>query len=184
MFRNIIRLLLSSKLSLKSSYLAFCKYWSWFSLIIHVATDIEVFTADDKHYVKLSQKGITAADRSAFSFQVSAHHDAHVALMSRDNTEDPLYEIVIGGWRNTKSCIRLGKQQQCKATYSGPVVNNDTYTQFWVSWVNGVISLGRSVTVNQCVLMEYTHTTPYPVNFLAVMTGFGSTGKWKLNNGK
>lgn len=154
------------------------------SLIIHVATDIEVFTADDEHYVKLSPKGITAADRSAFSFQVSAHHDAHVALMSRDNTTYPLYEIVIGGWGNTKSCIRLGKQQQCKATYYGPVVNSDTYTQFWVSWINGVISLGRSVTVNQCVLMEYTHTTPYPVNFLAVMTGFGSTGKWKLNNGK
>lgn len=134
--------------------------------------------------MKLSPYCITAADRSEFSFQVSAQNDAHVALMSTDNTADPLYEIVIGGWNNTKSCIRLGKQQECKTLYCGPVVYSDTYTQFWVSWVNGVISLVRSETVNQIVLMEFNHATPYPVNFLSVMTGFGSTGKWKFINGK
>ncbi|XP_052675027.1 uncharacterized protein LOC128156779 [Crassostrea angulata] len=146
------------------------------------ATDIELFTADDQQYVELSPYCITAANRSAFSFQVSAQHDAHVALMSTDNTAGPLYEIVIGGWGNTQSCIRLGKQQECKRTYFGPVVNSYTYTHFWVSWANGVISLGRSETVNQTKLIDFTHTDPYPVNFLAVMTGFGSTGNWKFIN--
>uniref|UniRef100_A0A8W8LAY1 Sushi domain-containing protein n=1 Tax=Magallana gigas TaxID=29159 RepID=A0A8W8LAY1_MAGGI len=109
------------------------------------ATDIELFTADDKQYVELSPYCITAANRSAFSFQVLAKDNAHVALMSTDNTAGPLYEIVIGGWGNKVSCI-------------------------------------RSETVNQTKLIEFTHTNPYPVNFLAVMTGFGSTGNWKFIN--
>lgn len=181
MFRTILRLLPSLKLSLKSCNLASNNLDS---LILLVATDIELFTADDQQYVELSPYCITAANRSAFSFQVSAQHDAHVALMSTDNTAGLLYEIVIGGWGNTKSCIRLAKQQECKNTYLGPVVNSYTYTHFWVSWANGVISLGRSETVNQTKLIEFTHTNPYPVNFLAVMTGFGSTGNWKFINGK
>lgn len=181
LFRTILRLLPSLKLSLKSCNLASNNLDS---LILLVATDIELFTADDKHYVELSPYCITAVNRSAFSFQVSAQHNAHVALMSTDNTAGPLYEIVIGGWGNTISCIRLAKQQECKRTYFGPVVNSYTYTHFWVSWANGVISLGRSETVNQTKLIEFTHTNPYPVNFLAVMTGFGSTGNWKFINGK
>lgn len=181
LFRTVLRLLPSLKLSLKSCNLASNNLDS---LILHVATDIELFTADDKQYVELSPYCITAVNRSAFSFQVSAQHDAHVALMSTDNTAGPLYEIVIGGWGNTGSCIRLEMQQQCKATYDGPVVNSNTYTHFWVSWANGVISLGRSETVNQTKLIDFTHTDPYPVNFLAVMTGFGSTGNWKFINGK
>lgn len=150
---------------------------------LNIAADIEVFTPDNKQYTKLSALCITAAGRSAFSFQVSAKHDAHVALMSTNDTTDSLYEIVIGGWGNNKTCIRLGMQQSCKESHIGPVLNGDTYIPFWVSWVNGTISLGQSDIVNKNLWMEFSHSTPFPVNFLAVMTGFGSTGNWKFING-
>jgi len=44
-----------------------------------------------------------------FDFKVEARAEVHVALDSDENESD-LYEIVIGGWGNTLSMIRRGKQ--------------------------------------------------------------------------
>lgn len=104
---------------------------------LNIAADIEVFTPDNEQYTKLSALCITAAGRSAFSFQVSAKHDAHVALMSTNDTTDSLYEIVIGGWGNSESCIRLGMQQPCKESHIGPVLNGDTYIQCTILGIMG-----------------------------------------------
>ena len=40
---------------------------------------------------------------------MKAKYDAHIALDSDENESD-LYEIVIGGWDNSLSMIRRGKQ--------------------------------------------------------------------------
>jgi hypothetical protein len=134
--------------------------------------------------VKLSPYCIAAKERSFYTFQVKAKNDAHIALMSADDDTKPLYEIVLGGWGNSKSCLRIAKQSTCKSTYYGSVLSQTAYKPFWVSWINSRITVGLGDTVDQTTVMEYHHSTPYPVNFFAVMTGWGSTGQWIFKNGR
>ncbi|XP_061164283.1 uncharacterized protein LOC133173312 isoform X1 [Saccostrea echinata] len=146
------------------------------------AVDIEVSTADNRKYVKLSTHCIVAAGRSFYTFQVKAKNDAHIALMSEDDDARPLYEIVIGGWGNKKSCIRTGKQLPCLSTYQQTVLSQTAYRLFWVSWIGGYIVVGEGDVVNKNVFMSYHHSNPYHVNFFAVMTGWSSSGQWKFSN--
>ncbi|XP_062614995.1 uncharacterized protein LOC134276738 [Saccostrea cucullata] len=146
------------------------------------AVDIEVSTADNRQYVKLSTYCIIAAGRSFYTFKVKAKNDAHFALMSDDDDTRPLYEIVIGGWNNRKSCIRTGKQLPCLSTYSQTVLSQAAYRSFWVTWIGGNIVVGEGDTINVNGIMSYHHSSPYPINFFAVMTGWGASGHWKFNN--
>ncbi|XP_061164284.1 sushi, von Willebrand factor type A, EGF and pentraxin domain-containing protein 1-like isoform X2 [Saccostrea echinata] len=90
------------------------------------AVDIEVSTADNRKYVKLSTHCIVAAGRSFYTFQVKAKNDAHIALMSEDDDARPLYEIVIGGWGNKKSCIRTDVRCTLQAFNNTRIVENYT----------------------------------------------------------
>ncbi|XP_056009539.1 uncharacterized protein LOC130051548 [Ostrea edulis] len=146
------------------------------------AASIEVSTGNNQRYVKLSRFCITAKERSFYTFKVKATNDAHIALMSADDDTKPLYEIVLGGWGNSKSCLRTRKQSSCKSTHQGGVVSGTTYKSFWVSWINSRITVGLEDIVDQNAVMEYYHATPYSVNFFAVMTGWGSTGHWIFKN--
>ncbi|KAJ8965775.1 hypothetical protein NQ317_000482 [Molorchus minor] len=42
-------------------------------------------------------------------FRVKAPNDAHIALSSAAAEVDPMYEIFIGGWGNSKSIIRKNR---------------------------------------------------------------------------
>ncbi|XP_062614981.1 uncharacterized protein LOC134276726 [Saccostrea cucullata] len=143
---------------------------------------IEILTQDDMQYVKLSTHCITAAERSFFTFEVKAIHNAHFALMSADDDNEPLYEIVLGGWENSISCIRLKKQGICYGTELDQVLQESSFKTFWVYWLNGNITVGLGNTHDGNIFMNYFHSTPYPVKYFAVMTGFGSTGHWKFKN--
>ena len=163
----------------------FVSVLSWLCFVFcSTAGNIDIATLDDKKYVELSRHCFTAADRSSWSFKVKASNDAHVALMSTQNLSDPLYEIVLGGWSNNKSCIRLKPQGHCLSPRYGAVLDNETYSLFWISWANGRISVGLLEVVGENTIMTYQHSNPYDVRFLAIMTGFGSAGEWRIPNGR
>ncbi|XP_062615001.1 uncharacterized protein LOC134276742 [Saccostrea cucullata] len=149
---------------------------------IRASAIIEVLTEDDTQYIKLSTHCITAAERSFFSFEVKAKNDAHFALMSADDDNEPLYEIVLGGWTNTKSCVRVEKQGTCYGTKQAQVLQESSFKTFWVYWLNGNITVGLGNIRDGNVFLKYYHSTPYPVNYFSVMTGYGSTGHWKFTN--
>ncbi|CAH1276341.1 NOTCH2, partial [Branchiostoma lanceolatum] len=51
-----------------------------------------------------------AVPGSLFTFEVKARNDAHIGLSPHNGDSEPMYEIVIGGWRNKWSAIRRRKQ--------------------------------------------------------------------------
>jgi len=73
-------------------------------------------------YVWLSDRQVLPQPgRGVVSFEAKATNDIHVSLnssigstRSQEGMADsaPVYEVLIGGWRNTKSCIRKGGNQQ------------------------------------------------------------------------
>jgi hypothetical protein len=132
-------------------------------------------------YHRVSRYGITCAGKDYVTFRVRACNDAHLALMTYDRDNGPLYEIVIGGWGNGKCCMRKGKQGHCYREYHGRVLSCSSYNYFWVGWGGSRIRLGRGTTYGSSTLLDFPDSS-YRVNYLAVSTGWGATGSWEFSN--
>ena len=89
-----------------------------------------------------------------------------------------MYEVVIGGWSNTKSVIRRAKQSQQKVEASTPsIVSPTEFRGFWITYNNGVIKVGKE---GQEAFMEWIDPNPLPVNNMGYSTGWGSNGEFKF----
>ncbi|XP_046564872.1 uncharacterized protein LOC124273641, partial [Haliotis rubra] len=117
----------------------------------------------------------------SFKFKVRASNDAHVALLQEDGvTNRNIYEIVIGGWGNTQSVIRTGMQHDNRVTAGHGPLSASHFRDFWISWDSGVISVGTGTAVGVGSFMSWTDSAPSPVRYIAVSTGWGSTGVWRF----
>lgn len=156
--------------------------FTFISISVFLGSYATVFyTPNAYSYHTVSRYGITCAGKSYVTFKVRACNDAHLALMTYDRDSGPLYEIVIGGWGNGQCCLRKSKQGSCYRTYRGSVLNCGSYQYFWVSWGGSVIRLGRGTTYGSNTLMSLSDSS-IRVNYIAVSTGWGSTGYWEFYN--
>jgi hypothetical protein len=116
------------------------------------------------------------------TFQVYCNNDAHILLSEMPNGQGQAYEIVLGGWENTKSALRKSVQGENIFEVDGAVCNPEEYVVMTVSISNGNVirvSHGEDPISN----IWFTHTDPEPlwkINFMMVMTGWGSRGLWKF----
>ena len=53
---------------------------------------------------------VSSSGVRTLSFDARANNDIHVAFSDQNGTNDPMYEIVIGGWNNGRSTIRRRSQ--------------------------------------------------------------------------
>ena len=65
--------------------------------------DTTVNTDNGYHY---EDTGLDLSKADGVVFKVKACNDAHVALSTSTNLDSNMYEIVIGGWSNSKSAMR------------------------------------------------------------------------------
>ncbi len=90
-----------------------------------------------------------------------------------------VYEILIGGFANTRSLIREVKQGDAKCNASTPGILMAGVAQpFWLSWINGNIRFGREHQVGNHVICEWQDSTPKIINYVSTANGYGSHGKW------
>lgn len=72
-------------------------------------------------------------------FRVRAPNDAHLALCGEPNETQPIIEVFIGGWGNTKSVIRYNKTKPEVAECGTPdILSPNEYRGFWVRVTDGV----------------------------------------------
>ncbi|KAK3094973.1 hypothetical protein FSP39_008539 [Pinctada imbricata] len=144
-------------------------------------SNVTVNTGNDYVYHYVHDLGVDVTGHSAISFDVMACNDAHVAL-SKDKGVDSkdTYEIVIGGWADSASVIR-----DCKQCHNYDVENHNHhpvsctgFKSFWVSWAHSVIRVGTGKIVGKEIFMQWNDQGPHDVNYVAVATGWGATGKW------
>lgn len=113
-------------------------------------------------------------------FRVRAANDAHLALTSGPNESDPMYEIFIGGWGNTKSVIRYNRTKPEKAEVETPeILNGGEFRGFWLKWGGGRVAAGKEG--ESAPFIEWNNPEPFQVNFVGVCTGWGSSGNWILD---
>lgn len=68
-----------------------------------------------------------------------------------------LLQIFIGGWSNQKSAIRRDHTRPDKANVDTPdILSNEEFRGFWVTYLGGVIAVGRENEVGTFVLRSFS----------------------------
>jgi hypothetical protein len=110
---------------------------------------------------------------------VKACKDAPVGLFETFNVNGNVYEIVIGGWTNTKYVIRKAKQGENKVFKDAIVLDCYKFVVMWVSWIGGVIKTGRGSSIGCDVLMSWTDPSPRAVTRVGIPMYY-TTGFWRF----
>jgi len=117
----------------------------------------------DGNYIRITPM-IT---NNSFECNIRAPNDIHIKI-TNDNIE---YEIVLGGWKNTKSVIR---ENNCEIT--SVIADNiaDGYTEntFTITCENGTLHIIK----NMQVIMSQKIHPHFTIQNIYFKTGFGSVG--------
>lgn len=113
-------------------------------------------------------------------FKVRAEHDAHLALTTGPAESDPMIEVFLGGWKNTKSVVRKNRTKPDVVEVDTPgILNAGEFRGFWIRWTHdGIITVGREDEV--AAFMSWEDPDHVNFQFVGVCTGWGATGCWKI----
>nr|XP_006813569.1 PREDICTED: macrophage mannose receptor 1-like [Saccoglossus kowalevskii] len=123
----------------------------------------------------------TPVTNTRVTFDVMAGSDVHVSLSEfpeYSGEDQPMYQIVIGGWSNSRSVIRLCTACDHKADEQTPGILSATeWRGFWIIFTNGFIRVGRQ---GEGAFMEWQDPNPLPVYYVGYSTGYGHTGEFRF----
>lgn len=126
--------------------------------VMLVTRMLQVSTPDRYSYVSVGD--VTGCNAVVFS--VAANNDAHVAIGPSDAHAGRHYEIVIGGWSNTKCVIRERNQGPPIALAHARVLGGmGEEREFWLRWgpgQDGLIQFGKGHVIGRDIMMEASMT--------------------------
>ena len=96
-----------------------------------LSTNYQFYTPYEFKY-HLIQKSTKA---TSISFRVKCYNDAHILLTDGERE----FEVVLGGWANTKSVIRDGRNGPELASFMGKVCLPDYFRDFEIDWSSNKI---------------------------------------------
>lgn len=104
--------------------------------------------------------------------------NCHIALSPEKQEVKPITELILGGWENTKSVVRLNldKGNEKVKIETPKLVSKERFTNFLVIWKHGRLIVKQGDTL----LFEAKESILFPVKHVGVRTAWGATGKWKL----
>ena len=105
-----------------------------------------------------------------FRFEVRASTDAYSGLSTGHSTKFSGYWIVLGGWENSKSCLRDGivPGNTFFAEHYAFISKSAEYVKFWVTWNYGNIRIGIGETLNHGQIMQNNFHNVYDINNLLI----------------
>ncbi|XP_049825376.1 uncharacterized protein LOC126266174 [Aethina tumida] len=135
----------------------------------------EFFTPDNTAYNFIRNHG------TELYFKVHASNDAHIGLFSVPHMKNPWYEIVIGGWANSKSVIRKNKQDEhgfiVMSSNTRNILDPTRFIGFSVRFHNRTIDVTREDEEKPFITWSDTVNIAN-ISYIGIHTGFGSTGNW------
>ena len=121
--------------------------------------------------------------------EVAASSDAHVWLSDGSGSKSRGYELVIGGWKNSRSEIRRGQQGTslaCILHEEGPLGGGKK--RFWISLLseNGSVSIvvgtGWDLWKHSFLVgVDSSKKRMETAESVSVSTGFGAEGDWTIH---
>ncbi|OWF56770.1 C3 and PZP-like alpha-2-macroglobulin domain-containing protein 8 [Mizuhopecten yessoensis] len=135
----------------------------------------------EKDYIRLSQYGYVYQLKTDclahFTFQVKACRDVDVGLFNEDSDAPFVYQLILGGWGNSRSVLRAGPASHYYQKYN--ILDCNSYRRFWISWRNDVVAVGRGVSFNNDMLLSITGQKPNQVRYIGISSG-QVLSEWKI----
>ena len=117
-------------------------------------------------------------------FTVKSCSDAHIALSSiPGDTTQKTYEIVLGGWSNTKSVIRIGRLGAVMMSRDTPgLLVCDKENPFWIAWKDNLFEVGQGFVYGQQKFLSWKdgRSETFLVNSMSFATGWGAEAYWTI----
>jgi len=161
--------------------------WSVCDIATSVGNCVDVKTQNQAQQYR-HRTPLSSSD--AVTFQVKAKNDAHFGFIDANGRD--YYEIALSGWGNRHTKIRRGQisQNTLRAGRKWDKVGRGTngylhrnqFRSFWASAKNGLVKIGKGRTLNQQTFLSWQDRSPLNPKYFAVMTGWGSSGHWKVCN--
>jgi farsoic acid methyltransferase len=118
------------------------------------------------------------------SFSVRACHDAQLALSALPLvTDTAAYQVIIGGWENTKSALRknMGYQTDTEVIVDTEnILSCEESREFWVAWSDGTIAAGNGHFPFYHVIMQWEDTDFRAITSVGFASGHGSDADWTI----
>ena len=140
-------------------------------------------TADTKNYDSSLFKTLT--EDKDIVFTVRAKTAACLGFFSE--SQDKLYEIVIGGWSNTQSVIQrvtIDNTQYYNLTATPNILNSNEDRPFWADAKNGLIRLGSGNIIGNEIILQCQDNQLLDPSYVGFRTSWGSSGVWKYKGKK
>ena len=130
-----------------------------------------------------TQVWVTVMDEDHIVFRARACSDVHVGLARYPGISNvEMYEVVLGGWENTKCAIRSSIQGESEVEVQEEGVVSCTQSRsFWISWVDGAIKAGRGANVGERTILYWQPAEPMHLINAAGFTNWdGVNGTWEI----
>ena len=129
-------------------------------------------------------------EMSNIILEIKGPNNSHIGLVADKNTDfhrGNYYQIIIGGWSNTRCALRKAPTKSVLVTdsVSDVYLSDKEYRSFWISWADNIISIGRGRQVGESVIFSYDDkAAPMAINYLAFSGYHKRTIQYKYYNGK
>lgn len=138
----------------------------------------------------LSDKGAFQKDTQFFTFYYLSCYESVIWFLSQnENFGVPFYKAIVGGWSNTKSQMRRNIYSDAVAdieilqTVAGAEMNCSDVRQFWVSWENGELKIGRGSIQDVEIILNVKQECPYDIQNIG-LSGGPYDAYWLFNKSK
>ncbi|CAC5387239.1 unnamed protein product [Mytilus coruscus] len=138
------------------------------------ATQLSVTTtANGNTSILLADTGVFRSEYKSFLFSVKGCRDARLKLLSHETEVRQHYEVLIGGWGNTKSTLHMKIKDvhtimdECNSSE----MDCDVYKQFWISWDQGLIKVGRGNAIGDDVFLLYKDRCSFSIKNIQISNG-------------
>lgn len=117
----------------------------------------------------------------AIKFSVRAAHDAHIAITPGPVEANPMYEIFIGGWENSKIAIRRNREKPEVVEHPFPnTLSASESRSFWVTFYDKVIALG--LNEENTPILVWQDPNMFEVTHFGIRTSWGASGSWRIED--
>jgi hypothetical protein len=111
---------------------------------------------------------IKTPGKAIIYFYAQASNDIYIGLSSICGSQNPMYEIVLGGWSNTQSVIRRSAQSENVVVVKGSACSYRGQS-YWImlNAENNTLSIGSGGEAGNNIIMEYWDRQFIPAEFIS-----------------
>ncbi|XP_072033346.1 uncharacterized protein [Amphiura filiformis] len=131
------------------------------------------FHTNDKYDYKWKFDRLSKPTRVLF--KAKAKNDVHIALSPKNAAKKEMYEIVIGGWSNSKSVIRRRKQGRPVVEHPEKgILDPREFREFIVDFDGSTLKVSKGGAERP--FLKFTDEDPIEIHHIGVTTGWKSDG--------